>query len=70
VRMNRRLSRRALNNATPSKFNWDREIVVITGAAGGIGAEAVKVLATRGSKVVIIDVIPLTFKKSRSQTFL
>jgi hypothetical protein len=63
LRVNRVLCRRALNNGVSAKFNWDDEIIVVTGAAGGIGAEAVKKLAERGTKVVVIDVIPLTYSK-------
>lgn len=62
LRLNRYLSTKALNNGRAANFNWDREIVVVTGGSGGIGAQAVKKLAARGSKVVVIDVIPLTFE--------
>lgn len=36
--------------------------MVITGGAGGIGGGVVKLLAERGIKVVVLDVIPMTFK--------
>lgn len=61
LKINRSMSRKALNNGKATNFNWDREIIVITGGSGGIGAQAAKKLAARGSKVVVIDVIPLTF---------
>jgi hypothetical protein len=64
LRVNRFLSKRALNNGVTAKFNWEEEIIVVTGAAGGIGAQAAQKLATRGSKIIVIDVIPLTFPKS------
>lgn len=61
LRINRSISRKALNNGKTAKFTWDREIIVVTGGSGGIGAQAAKKLAARGSKVVVIDVIPLTY---------
>ncbi|KAI9743695.1 MAG: hypothetical protein M1818_003011 [Claussenomyces sp. TS43310] len=69
LRTNRYLSSRALNNGVKASFNWDKEIIVVTGGSGGIGAEAVKRLATRGSKVVVIDVIPLTFELPRNVSY-
>jgi hypothetical protein len=68
IRINRNLSRRALNNATPAVFNWDKEIVVVTGGSGGIGATIVKQLAARGTKVVVLDIIPLTFEPGESSS--
>lgn len=35
---------------------------MITGGAGGIGGEVVKLLAERGIKIVVLDVIPMTFQ--------
>lgn len=63
LRVNRFLSARALNNGVTAKFDWKKEIVVVTGASGGIGAEAAKMIAARGTKVVVVDVIPLTYEK-------
>lgn len=37
-------------------------MVLITGGAGGIGGEAVKMFAERNIKVVVLDVIPMTFE--------
>ena len=51
-----------LNNWTKDPYNWDKEIVLITGGAGGIGGNVVKLLAERGIKVVVLDVIPMTFE--------
>lgn len=36
--------------------------MLITGGAGGIGGQVVKLLAERGIKVVVLDVIPMTFE--------
>ena len=49
------------NNWTKDTYEWDKEIVLITGGAGGIGGNVVKLLAERGIKVVVLDVIPMTF---------
>ena len=51
-----------LSNWTKDKYDWSKEIVLITGGAGGIGGGVVKLLAERGIKVVVLDVIPMTFK--------
>ena len=66
LRVNRYLSARALNNGVNAEFDWPNEIIVVTGGSGGIGGEAVKKLASRGSTVVVLDVIPLTFTKRMS----
>ncbi|KAI9834056.1 MAG: hypothetical protein M1819_003341 [Sarea resinae] len=63
LRVNRFLSSRALNNGVSAKFDWPKEVIVVTGGSGGIGGEAVKTLASRGSTIVVLDVIPLTFSK-------
>lgn len=52
----------ALNNWSIDTYDWDREIVLITGGAGGIGGHVVRLLAERGIKVVVLDVIPMTFE--------
>lgn len=40
-------------------WKWDEEVAVITGGSNGIGALVVKGLASRGSKVAVLDVQPL-----------
>jgi len=37
---------------------------LITGGAGGIGGKVVQLLAEKGVKVVVLDVIPMTFETS------
>jgi short-subunit dehydrogenase len=64
--VNRAMSSRALNNGVTSKFDWKKEIVVVTGGSGGIGAETVKTLARGGTQVVVLDVLPLTFPKGKN----
>lgn len=51
-----------LDNWTKDTYDWDKEIVLITGGAGGIGGNVVKLLAEKGTKVVVLDVIPMTFE--------
>lgn len=53
------LSRRAVRGKKkPSSWDWDREIVVVTGGSGGIGQELVNGFARRGVTVVSLDVRP------------
>lgn len=60
----------SLNNWSKDSYDWDKEIVLITGGAGGIGGHVVKLLAERGIKVVVMDVIPMTFDARRFFHFL
>ncbi|KAH6666028.1 short chain dehydrogenase/reductase-like protein [Halenospora varia] len=51
-----------LDNWSKDVYDWNREIVLITGGAGGIGGKVVGLLAEKGIKVVVMDVIPMTFE--------
>jgi all-trans-retinol dehydrogenase (NAD+) len=53
---------RALNHGTKAYFDWDKEIVLVTGGSGGIGGETVQQLAEKGIRVVVLDVLALTYK--------
>lgn len=46
------------NNWVSDTYNWNKEIVVITGGSDGIGMKAVMMLAERNIKVVVLDVQP------------
>lgn len=59
--INSYFSRGVLNNWVDDKYDWSREIVLITGGAGGIGGQVVQLLAERGIKVVVLDIQPLTY---------
>ena len=56
------LSWGVVNNWQSDKYDWAKEIVVVTGGSGGIGSVIVKLLAERGIKVAVLDVMPLTFE--------
>lgn len=49
------------NNWVKDKYNWNREVVLVTGGAGGIGGRIVKLLEERGVTVVVLDVQPMSF---------
>lgn len=55
-----------INNWTKDEYDWKKEIVVITGGAGGIGGQVVKLFEERGITVVVLDVIPMTFTTGKS----
>lgn len=40
-----------------STWDWEKEVVVITGGCGGIGALVVSKLAAKNIKVVILDIV-------------
>lgn len=69
IRLNKALSRRARNNAVSDRYDWSKEIVVITGGSSGIGDCLVKRLSERGIKVAILDVVPPPETRARVQFF-
>lgn len=51
------LSRRSLNNGLSDKFDWPREIVVVTGGSDGVGKFIVLHLAARAKcQIAILDI--------------
>ncbi len=61
-RMNSWLSDKAVNNWVDDKYDWkNKEIVLITGGAGGIGGIVAQLFAEQGVKVVVLDIQPLTY---------
>ncbi|GAA5947044.1 hypothetical protein JCM3775_006973 [Rhodotorula graminis] len=61
LRVNDALGRAARNNFSRDQkgWNWDDEVVAITGGAGGLGSEVARRLSAKGVKVVVLDVAPL-----------
>lgn len=51
------LSRRAINNGASDRYDWPREVVVVTGGSDGIGKQIVLLLAARAKpKIAILDI--------------
>lgn len=59
---NRTLSRWASNNWTSDSWQGDKEVVLVTGGAGGIGKQIMEDLSRAGVRVVIIDISEPGFK--------
>ncbi|KAI9927610.1 hypothetical protein ASPWEDRAFT_118976 [Aspergillus wentii DTO 134E9] len=49
------------NNWVSDCWGGEKEIVVVTGGAGGIGASVACRLGREGVRVVVVDVVPLTY---------
>lgn len=59
--VNNFLGRRALNNGVSDKYDWSKEIVLLTGGSDGIGKQIALMFASKGVKVVVLDIQPLTY---------
>ncbi|KAL2872285.1 short chain dehydrogenase/reductase family protein [Aspergillus lucknowensis] len=57
-RVNAWLNQRAVNNGVSDQYNWNREVVVLTGGSNGIGRQVARLLGNRGIKVAILDIQP------------
>jgi 3-oxoacyl-ACP reductase-like protein len=60
-------SEKTRNNWVKDEYDWKREIVLVTGGAGGIGGRVVKLFEEMGVKVVVLDVQPMSFTTGRRQ---
>ncbi|KAF2012073.1 NAD(P)-binding protein [Aaosphaeria arxii CBS 175.79] len=49
------------NNFSNDVYDWEKEVVVVTGGSDGIGKIVVQLLAERGIKVAVLDVQDLTY---------
>ncbi|CAG8218528.1 unnamed protein product [Penicillium salamii] len=57
------LSGKSQNNwVTDDHWDWKKELVVVTGGSGGIGGGVAQRLAAMGARVVVLDIIPLTYE--------
>lgn len=58
--VNRKLNQVALNGgrwgSETARWNWNKEVAVVTGGCSGIGALVVKGLVGRGVKVAVLDI--------------
>lgn len=57
-RVNAWLNRRALNNGVSDHYDWNREVVVVTGGSNGIGKQIAERLGNCGIKVAVLDIQP------------
>ncbi|KAF4975904.1 hypothetical protein FZEAL_7377 [Fusarium zealandicum] len=60
------VSEKTRNNWVDDKYDWSREIVLVTGGAGGIGGRIVNLFDELGVKVVVLDVQPMSFTTSEN----
>lgn len=60
TRLSSWLTRRTLNNNISDTYDWNKEIVVLTGGSNGIGQRIATLLGEKGIKVAILDITPPT----------
>ena len=56
------LNRGVLNNWTSDSWDWEKELVVITGGSDGIGKVLVQLFATLNARILILDIQEPTFE--------
>ncbi|MCJ1383326.1 hypothetical protein MMC17_006439 [Xylographa soralifera] len=61
------LNRGALNNWTSDSWDWEKELVVITGGSDGIGKVLVQLFATLHARILILDIQEPTFELPNSR---
>lgn len=57
-RLGRWFDRRSVNNGTSDHYDWNREVIILTGGSGGIGRRIAQLFGDRGIKVAILDISP------------
>ncbi|KAH7163027.1 hypothetical protein B0J13DRAFT_27060 [Dactylonectria estremocensis] len=62
--VNNWVSEKVCNNWVSDTYDWSKEIVLVTGGAGGIGGQIVKLLEEHGVTVVVLDIQPMSFTVS------
>ncbi|KAL8762280.1 MAG: hypothetical protein Q9184_001692 [Pyrenodesmia sp. 2 TL-2023] len=67
--INNFLSNATVNNWNSSNYDWNKEIVVITGGSDGLGKFVSLLIAEKGAKTAILDIQPLTFDPPSNITF-
>jgi short-subunit dehydrogenase len=68
--INRTLSRSALNPSRKPRPDMRKEVVVVTGAAGGVGAALVRKLEAVGATVIVLDISPLSYTPGRGTSYI
>lgn len=68
-RLNSWLNNTVVNNFSRDVYDWDKEVVVVTGGSDGIGKIVVGLLAERGVKVAVVDVQEPTYEVQPSVTY-
>ncbi|KAK6348595.1 hypothetical protein TWF718_006383 [Orbilia javanica] len=69
-KINNRLNWGFMNNwVTDKSWVWSNEVALVTGGSGGIGGLVVQGLAEKGIKVVVLDVIDLTYDAPKNVYF-
>ncbi|KAK2599995.1 hypothetical protein QQS21_005297 [Conoideocrella luteorostrata] len=67
--LNDQLNKKTANNwVSDSRWNWDKEIIVLTGGSSGIGESIAKRLIAKNpqTRIAIIDYVPLTWTPPRN----
>ncbi|KAJ5964698.1 uncharacterized protein N7479_004574 [Penicillium vulpinum] len=60
-RLGKWLDHRMLNNSVSDVYDWNREVVILTGGSNGIGRRIAELLGARDIKVAILDIsLPAT----------
>lgn len=57
-RFNAFLNKRVLDNGVSDRYDWPREVVLLTGGSNGIGRQIALRLARRGIPVAVLDIRP------------